>query len=138
MSETPDENVTTTTTTEAPVEPTTTTTTEVEPTTTTTTEAEPTTTTTTEAEPTTTTTTVTDVIASEDGAAENDEGEFDPNAEAAAQEKATADAISAGRDTEVAEPANDHILGEDEQSKDELLANARAEAVANHEAEKAV
>jgi hypothetical protein len=86
----------------------------VEPTTTTTTEAEVTTTTTTEA-PTTTTTTV----------------------DSTEEDKAFYDAIDAAHKTEVTEPADDHILGDNETTHGELLANARAEALANHEAEHA-
>jgi hypothetical protein len=96
------------------------------PTTTTTTEAEVTTTTATTEEPTTTTTTV-----------DSTEEDFNSQDEAAAQEKAFEDAVAAGRNTEVEEPADDHILGDNETTHGELLANARAEALANHEAEHA-
>lgn len=118
-----EQNETTSTTTEAPT--TTTSTTEAPTTTTSTTEAPTTTTTTTEQPETTTTTT-------EGPAPTPVEAEEDVHAEPAA----------AGRDNEVVNPANDKVLGEDVpqdtiENRNEALANARADAMANHAAEKA-
>jgi hypothetical protein len=94
--------------------------TDEEITTTTTTEApvEPTTTTTTTTEAEVTTTTTTELPEEDKGA-----------------DEILAEQIAPGFQNTVENPANDHVLGDDETSPNATLANARAEAVANHAAE---